>query len=83
MAEIDQAETDDDVTTSDLVFVAEPPAARVSDRTPAITLDDDTLTISMSDDDAPDETEDHASAGPRTTLSMPWRGSITFTRRAA
>jgi hypothetical protein len=56
---------DDDAQASDLVFVSEPPPARTSDGatartsgrisnpTAAMTADDDTFTISMSDDETP------------------------------
>lgn len=49
---------DDDAQSPDLVFVSEAQpvriSGRISDPTPAITTDDDTFTISMSDDEAPD-----------------------------
>ena len=53
---------DDDAAPPDLVFVSEPPPERVSGRisnpTAAITTDDDTFTISMSDDDPSDDVQD-------------------------
>jgi hypothetical protein len=55
------APADDDVPPSDLVFVSEPPPARISGRISnpavAITTDDDTFTISMSDDETPDDVQ--------------------------
>jgi hypothetical protein len=55
-AEADAPAADDDTATS-LVFVAEPPTDRVSDRTAAITLDEDALAISVSDYEAQHDDE--------------------------
>jgi hypothetical protein len=61
------APVEDDSAASGLVFVPEPPPARISDRTAAITADDDTVTISMIDD----ELVDDAAAGEQTGDVLP------------
>jgi hypothetical protein len=50
------ASVEDDSAASGIVFVPEPAPARVSDRTTAITADDDVVTISMIDDEPADDT---------------------------
>jgi hypothetical protein len=58
---------EDDSAASGLVFAPEPPPARISDRTAAITADDDTVTISMIDD----ELVDAAAPGEQTGDVLP------------